>query len=155
SCNYGSKMVTLTDFKSILQVVYITIFRWASALICQCPSLELTWLKLVITGFLFRLMTVNRFCSSFTYQNASALSNSPVVSCREWSSASVATKTGEFQAFRNYSIDPKFEEFFLLLRHDSCFYFTTVALEFDTNNYYVYDGIVDINAPNSNDTDEY
>ncbi len=57
---------------------------------------------------------------------------------------------------RNYSADPKFEEFFRLLRCDSCFYFTTAVLEFDTNYCYeFYDDVVDINAPNSNDTDEY
>ncbi|MCP4612042.1 MAG: hypothetical protein GY845_25360 [Planctomycetes bacterium] len=48
-----------------------------------------------------------------------------------------------------------------MLRHDSCFYFMTAAPEFDTDYYYeFYDeyhlaDVVDINVPNSSDTDEY
>ncbi len=54
---------------------------------------------------------------------------------------------------RNYSVDPKFEEFFRLLRHDSCFYFTTAALELNTDYYYkFYDDVVNIDAPISSDT---
>ncbi len=72
---------------------------------------------------------------------------------------------------RNYSADPKFEEFFRLLRHDSCFYFTTAVIEIDTDHYYVYkkfdvnccyahddanypyDEVIDIDASNSSDTE--
>ncbi len=68
--------------------------------------------------------------------------------------------TGEFQAFQNYSVDHKFEEFFRLLRHDSCFYFMTAALDFDTDYYYeFYDQFHlsdNIDEPiDGSDTDEY
>ncbi len=58
------------------------------------------------------------------------------------------------------SFYPKFEEFFRLLRHDNYFYFTTAALEFDTDYYYEFfdeyhlgnniDELID-----GSDTDEY
>ncbi len=53
---------------------------------------------------------------------------------------------------QNYSADPKFEEFFRLLRCNSCFYFMIAVFEFDTDNYHeFYNDIVDIDMLSNSD----
>ncbi len=56
---------------------------------------------------------------------------------------------------RNYSADPKFEEFFRLLRHDSCFYFTTLLWNLIPITIMNSMMSIILVMPISSDTDEY